>query len=103
MVRKLAACRLKIFDLRFEHFLLAAPSMSQELVAKMALLIYAMYRTFNTYRCRRTKATPAVAFDSMELFLRSAPIGHHGLTGLLENVWSDGADGPPLTSRKRKR
>ena len=78
--------------------------MSDDLVAKVAMLTYALYRTSNLYRHKAVKPTPEIAFDSMEHYLRTGPVGHCGCTKTLDSVWSKGPAGDQKSRRRcRKR
>ena len=96
VVLKVAASRLRLRSLCLADFLLASASMSDELIAKMALLTYAVLRATNMYRHKSSKPSRADAFDAVERYLRAAPVGHRGCTDMLESIWTRSSQAVPM-------
>ena len=99
VVVKVAALRLRLYDLSLADFLLASASMSKERIAKTVLLTYAVFRATNMYRHKSSKPSRQEAFDAVESYLRSASVGHRGCTEMLDSVLAHSTDATPSTCR----
>ena len=77
-------------------FVLDIPRSEDDLLMCGALINYAVYTTFNTFRVKGTTRTPVVSADALGQALLNAVMGHPASEEFLRNRWAAGESSGPV-------